>query len=160
MTTYLLTLFPKARTVLRSRRSGPMCRGAIMKVIQLGTGVVLWEGKTLSRANLSRANLYGADLSDADLSRANLSGADLSRADLSGANLIVGGQRSDGYRFLLIRELDGTLKVSAGCRYFTLFEARKHWKITRPNSRLGSESFELMRSLQEMATSAGWSIPI
>ena len=47
---------------------------------------------TLSRANLSgadlsRANLSGADLSEANLSRADLSGADLYRANLSGANL-------------------------------------------------------------------------
>ena len=49
-------------------------------------------GANLSRANLyganlSRANLYGADLRDADLRGANLSGANLSGADLSGADL-------------------------------------------------------------------------
>ena len=48
-----------------------------MKVLHWYTGVVLWEGRTLS----------GADLSGADLSGANLFRADLFRADLSGANL-------------------------------------------------------------------------
>jgi Pentapeptide repeats (8 copies) len=39
----------------------------------------------LTRANLSGANLTRANLSGADLTRANLSGADLTRANLSGA---------------------------------------------------------------------------
>jgi Pentapeptide repeats (8 copies) len=52
-----------------------------------GVEVEIGPGASLSRASLSRADLYGADLSRADLSGANLTGADLSRADLSGANL-------------------------------------------------------------------------
>ena len=44
-------------------------------------------GAYLSRANLSRANLYGANLSDANLSGANLSGTNLIDANISGTNL-------------------------------------------------------------------------
>ena len=120
-----------------------------MKILQIGTGKVLWE-------NPSRANLSGADLSWADLSWADLSRADLSGADLSGANLIVGGQRSDGYRFLLIKERDGTLKISVGCRYFTIEDARAHWVKTRNDTRLGNESFMLVWALEEAAKIAGW----
>ena len=105
-----------------------------MKILQIGTGKVLWENP----------------------SRANLSGADLSGADLSGANLIVGGQRSDGYRFLLIKERDGTLKISVGCRYFTIEDARAHWVKTRNDTRLGNESFMLVWALEEAAKIAGW----
>ena len=70
-----------------------------MKVIQIGTGKVLWEGAGLFRAGLSRA-----DLSGADLSRANLSGADLSGANLSGAyrpeGTVDGGWTTDPCGYL------------------------------------------------------------
>jgi len=46
-----------------------------MKIIQLDTGKVLWEGVNLIRASLSGANLTYASLSGANLTRANLSGA-------------------------------------------------------------------------------------
>ena len=63
-----------------------------MKIFQIDTGKVLWEGADLSCADLSHANLRGADLicadlSCADLSRANLDGAHLDGANLDGANL-------------------------------------------------------------------------
>jgi len=45
------------------------------------------SGANLNHADLSHANLNHANLSRANLSYANLSGADLSRANLSGANL-------------------------------------------------------------------------
>ena len=53
------------------------------------TGKLLLEldMETLSKANLSGANLYKADLAGANLYKANLSGAYLYGADLSGANL-------------------------------------------------------------------------
>ena len=125
-----------------------------MKILQIGTGKVLWENP--SRANLSWADLSWADLSWANFSGADLSGANLSGADLYGANLIVGGQRSDGYRFLLIKERDGTLKISVGCRYFTIEDARAHWVKTRNDTRLGNESFMLVWALEEAAKIAGW----
>jgi hypothetical protein len=158
-----------------------------MKIIQLGTGKVLWEdtsganlshadlfganlsranlsGANLSRANLSGANLSHADLSHADLSganlsRANLSGANLSGANLSGANLIVGGQRSDGYRFLGIMDRDAkALRIQAGCRYFSAKEAVKHWKTTRKGTRLGKESLLLVAHIVATAKLLKWKV--
>ena len=115
------------------------------------------DGAHLSRADLRRANLDGAHLSRADLRRADLSrayldGADLTAADLRGANLfganlrganlrgadldganldgaqgvICAGTDPRGYRFTGHAAADGC-RVLAGCRWFTLAEAREHW---------------------------------
>jgi uncharacterized protein YjbI with pentapeptide repeats len=128
-------------------------------------------GANLSRANLSRANLSGADLSGANLSRANLSGADLSganlsRADLSGANLsganlfgvpvIDGGLRSDGYRFFLTAYKEEGVRIKAGCRNFTIDEARAHWRGARRGTQLGNESILIVDYLERMAEVRGW----
>jgi hypothetical protein len=121
-------------------------------------------GANLSRANLSRANLSGADLSGANLSGANLSGANLSGADLSGANLsganlsgakvretkigkrglMKDASRSDGYRFMLFDCDDGSPRVLAGCRWFTLPEAWAHWTATRDGTPLGDETDDIL----------------
>lgn len=67
-----------------------------------------------------------------DFSRANLSWANLSGADLSGANLrrasgvIDAGIDPRGYRFVGIMHSDG-VRVAAGCRWFTIEEAKAHW---------------------------------
>ena len=111
-------------------------------------------GANLSRANLYRANLYRANLSGANLSRANLycanlyranlSGADLSRANLSGANLsgaegiIRVGPASDGYEFYAVQR-DGDVWIKAGCRWFSIADARAHWRKSRGGTPLGCE---------------------
>ena len=84
-------------------------------------------GANLSMANLRGTKLRGANLSGADLSGANLRGADLSGADLAEVRAIIdGGQDARGYRVLgWLR--DGQLMLKAGCRNFTLAEARAHW---------------------------------
>lgn len=106
-------------------------------------GVDLREAD-LSVANLSVANLSGADLSEADLSGANLNGADLSGADLSGADLSVANlngvdlseakgvillpvQDYRGYSWPHAIQTDGGWRIRAGCRFFSLEEARMHW---------------------------------
>jgi len=127
------------------------------------------SGAYLSRADLSGADLYGANLSRANLSRADLSGADLyganlsranlSRADLSGADLIVGGQRSDGYRFLGIMDRDEKrLMIHAGCRYLNAKDAVKHWKATRKGTQLGKESLLLVAHIVAVAKLLNWRI--
>ena len=124
------------------------------------------EGANLSWANLVRANLEGANLvranlEGANLVRANLSWANLVRANLEGANLIVGGQRSDGYRFLLIRDNDGVgFTLRAGCRSFRSFDdARTHWATTRKGTMLGDESAALVDHLERMALAVKWIEP-
>ena len=77
-------------------------------------------------ADLREADLRGANLTGADLREADLRGADLTGADLRGADLIDGGQDVRGYRFIGHIGKDG-LMILAGCRYYTLAEARAHW---------------------------------
>jgi uncharacterized protein YjbI with pentapeptide repeats len=62
----------------------------------------------LSGVNLSEANLHGADLSEADLSEANLSTVDLSEADLSGADLSEAN--------LILADLSGADLIAADLR--------------------------------------------
>ncbi len=102
----------------------------------------------LRAANLRAADLAGANLRDADLAGANLrdallTGANLRDANLTGANLrdavqtgadlrwamgvIDAGTNHRGYRFLGVRHDDGW-RVAAGCRWFTVAEARAHWR--------------------------------
>ena len=88
--------------------------------------------------------------------RANLSGAHLFGANLFGANLIDCGHRSDGYRFVGIMAADGTIMVQAGCRFFSLTDARRHWLATRPDTQLGKESLAFCDHIERMAGVLEW----
>jgi hypothetical protein len=126
--------------------------------IKLGLAV-MWAIKT--RADLARANLVGANLARAYLVGADLARADLARADLARANLgdqwlIQGSTRSDGYEFLLMRLTDSTEPmIRAGCRYFTVPVAIKHWNETRKGTPLGDESIAIVNHLVELARIRG-----
>jgi uncharacterized protein YjbI with pentapeptide repeats len=114
------------------------------------------SGADLSRANLSGAYLSGAYLSGAYLSRAYLSGADLSRAYLGGQWIISGPTRSDGYVFFLMRITQyPEPHVIAGCRDFSMPEARKHWQDTRAGTALGDETFAILDCLEAMQKARG-----
>ena len=119
------------------------------------------SGANLSRADLRWANLSEADLREVDLSEANLSGANLSGANLRGANLRgVDLSRADlrraditgakGIYLLPVQDprgyswphailcSDGEWRIRAGCRFFTIPEARAHWGETyKGNRRIG-----------------------
>jgi len=121
------------------------------------------SGAELGGADLRCVDLSGADLSDADLrgaflSHANLSDADISGAFLEGAELrstclIDGGQRSDGYRF--IGHNRGGLRVYAGCRDFSMEEARFHWETTRGGTPLGEETMAILDHIERVAKIRG-----
>jgi hypothetical protein len=117
-------------------------------------------GANLVDANLAGAYLAGANLAGAYLAGANLADVNLARAYLAGAclartNVIDGGLRSDGFRFFLLREGD-KIVISAGCRRFSIADARAHWIATRANTRLGNESLALVDHMERMARIAGW----
>ena len=91
----------------------------------------------LRRAYFRDADLSDADLSDADLRRAYFRGADLSDADLSDADLrraylsgAVGfhllTQTEHGY-LVTATWRGGEWRIVAGCRDFSIAEARAHW---------------------------------
>ena len=108
-------------------------------------------GANLRDANLRGANLGGADLGGANLGDADLGDADLGGANLGGANLIDGGQRSDGYRFIGHIK-DGALMICAGCRYFTLPEARAYWGAAGYRNRaLGDEALVILDHIEKVA---------
>ena len=48
-------------------------------------------------------------------------------ARVSGNAQVYGILRSDGYCFIAVPCAGGKKRVIAGCRYFTLAEAKKHW---------------------------------
>lgn len=81
------------------------------------------------RADLRDANLLCADLLYADLLYANLRGANLRGADLSGAKnfYLLPVQDPRGYMFTRASLTDLGWVISAGCRRFTIDQARSHW---------------------------------
>ena len=116
-----------------------------------------------ARANLYGANLYGANLYGANLTRANLDGAEPYGANLDGANLgdtklIDGGLRSDGYRFWLIHSTEQGWRIKAGCRNFTLAEARTHWSQPRENMQLNAQALLIVEHMLALATIRGWDV--
>jgi uncharacterized protein YjbI with pentapeptide repeats len=109
----------------------------------------------LSGANLSGADLRGADLSGADLRGAELRGANLSGANLSGAGVVSLGYDTRGYHFLLRKEDE--LRVTAGCRRFTLPEARAHWTTAHNEEPLlRAEILARLDMAETIAAAMGW----
>jgi Pentapeptide repeats (8 copies) len=110
----------------------------------------------LRGANLHSADLRGSDLRGSDLYSANLHDADLSGADLGKQWIIWGPVRSDNYAFFLQRlTQDSEPMVKAGCRYFTIPEARLHWQTTRGGTPLGVETFAILDCLEALAAARG-----
>ena len=86
------------------------------------------------RANLRGANLRHADLRHADLCEADLRHADLRFANLSSVSLssakgllLLPVQDMRGYSFAHAIETDEGWRIRAGCRDFSIEEAREHW---------------------------------
>ena len=105
-------------------------------------------------ADMRGATLRGANLSDADLSGANLREADLSEADLRGWSVIDGGQRSDGHRFVG-NIVNNVLMIAAGCRYFSIEDARAHWIYSRSGTPLGDETMCILDHIEALAVLRG-----
>ncbi len=100
-------------------------------------------------------NFRGAYLGGADLGGADLGGADLGGANLGEQWVVQGACRSDGYWFMLISLKDEGVRVKAGCRNFTLVEAREHWSTTRKDTPLGNETFAILDNLEALARIRG-----
>lgn len=90
------------------------------------------------------AYLIGANLDGARLVDAELDGATIRRTKLGKRGLLKECSRSDGYRFLLFDCDDGFPRILAGCRWFTLAEARAHWTATRAGAPLGDETMDML----------------
>jgi hypothetical protein len=100
------------------------------------------DGARLDRARLDGARLDGARLDGARLDRTSLIGASLD-GDKTAIGILRRATRSDGYEFFLWHCEDG-FYIKAGCRFFTLEEGRKHWKVTRAGTPLGDETQDIL----------------
>jgi hypothetical protein len=65
-------------------------------------------------------------------------------------SMILTANRSDGYCFSIFNCADGIPRITAGCRYFTVSEAVKHWEDTRGGTKLGKESILIVNHLKSM----------
>jgi carbonic anhydrase/acetyltransferase-like protein (isoleucine patch superfamily) len=74
-------------------------------------------------------------------------------------DVICQASRSDGYSFTLVATLQGA-RIIAGCRYFSIDEARAHWTATRAGTQLGAESLALVDHLERMAVIRGLDKPV
>jgi uncharacterized protein YjbI with pentapeptide repeats len=131
--------------------------GAYLRGAYLG-GAYL-RGANLRGADLRGADLRGADLRDADLGGAYLrgaylGGAYLGGADLGSAYLIHCGTRSDGYEFYASLK-DNQLWITAGCRWFSIADARAHWIQSDRPEQLKAESFALLDNAEKLAKIRG-----
>ena len=61
---------------------------------------------------------------------------------------VNGIRRSDGYVFVYVPDDKGLMKVQAGCRNFTMKEAKKHWKKTIGGTPLGDETMAILQSIE------------
>jgi hypothetical protein len=84
------------------------------------------------------AKVYG----NAKVSDAKVSGDAIVTSTLLTAN------RSDGYTFAIFKCQDDRIRISAGCRYFTIPEAIEHWNKTRGGTKLGMESINTIGYLR------------
>jgi hypothetical protein len=72
-------------------------------------------------------------------------------AVISGDARVCGIRRSDGYPFIYVPDDKGVMKVQAGCRDFTMEEAKIHWRVTRGGTPLGDETMEILKSLKRLS---------
>jgi len=95
----------------------------------------------------NRASLVGANLVGASLNRARLVGARLDGAKINNNKPAIGilrrATRSDGWEFFLWHCQEGFF-IAAGCRWFTMAEARQHWTTTRAGTPLGDETQDIL----------------
>jgi uncharacterized protein YjbI with pentapeptide repeats len=103
----------------------------------------------LTDANLTGAKLIGAFLYSCHLNGANFTDADLTNADLQNSSLeeaifddckgiVDAGIDPRGYRFIGVKtdaDQTGGWMIKAGCRWFTVDEAKEHWGPGGRNNR-------------------------
>jgi hypothetical protein len=125
--------------------SGAVLSGAVLSGADLSNAVL--SDAVLRGAVLSGAVLSGADLSNAVLSGAVLSGAVLSGAVLRGeeiTRILASVDRMDGYTFYAFELEAGGVKISAGCRWFTVAEFRAHILAKYPGTDKATETGDIL----------------
>lgn len=165
-------------TVAYESQSATSLREAVAEAVRQGVSLAgaNFAGAYFSLANFSRANFsradfslahfYGADFSLANFSLANFSGASFYGANFFGANFfgvegILHVGPVDGWDMYAVRWDDGP-RIKAGCRWFTVSEARKWWgKGGAPGNKPEHGPLMLagLDALLAMAKAHGWEMP-
>ena len=125
-----------------------------------------FPGANFSLADFSLANFSGANFSGANFYKANFYKADFSLANFYGANFygaegILHVGPVDGWDMYAVRWDDGP-RIKAGCRWFTVSEARKWWgKGGAPGNKPEHGPLMLagLDALLAMAKAHGWEMP-
>lgn len=124
------------------------------------------EDCNFNGANLINANLAGCDLRDAHFDRTRMTGASVIGADLRDTNFAnVEARHVDGIALmgeldqwsvygypLKMGDNDFRLMIRAGCRHFTLAEARDHWEGNDDRR----EIVAALHLLEVIAKNRGW----
>jgi hypothetical protein len=71
---------------------------------------------------------------------------------------VQGPTRSDGWFFFLTSLTGEGVRVKAGCRNYTLEEARRHWEETRGGTPLGEETFAIIDCMVALAKIRGYKV--
>lgn len=121
------------------------------------------KGIHMPRANLRQECLCHLDFSYLNLTHADFTGSNIICALFTGAKLFntcfVGAilaqdvraisgpvrraTRADGFEFFLW-PTDAGWRVMAGCRFFDMNKAWRHWEMTRGNTARGDESLDIL----------------
>ena len=160
-------------TVAYESQSATSLREAVAEAVRQGVSLAgaNCSGADFSRADFSRADFSRADFSLANFSRADFSlanfyGADFSLAHFPGANFfgvegILHAGPVDGCDMYAVRWDDGP-RIKAGCRWFTVSEAREWWgKGGTPGNKPEHGPLMLagLDALLAMAKAHGWEMP-
>ena len=118
-------------------------------------------GAHFSGADFSRANFSRADFSLANFSLANFSGASFYGANFFGVEGILHVGPVDGWDMYAVRWDDGP-RIKAGCRWFTVSEAREWWGKggaagNKPEH--GPLMLAGLEALLALAKDHGWEMP-
>ena len=139
--------------------------GAVITTAEVGIGLNAGVklGAAIKVAVKARVDLAGANLAGANLALANLAGADLAGANLAGTNLagaylasakgLLDAGTPHGYR-VAVNVFGGAVRIWAGCRSFTLAEARAHWKAREDRNLMPA----LLDYIEAAAKVLGWKV--
>jgi len=105
----------------------------------------------LGGSTIRKATLEGTTFLTTNLRQVNFMGSTFQKVRLGAEGAVAQAVRSDGHSFQLIDCADGKFRVMAGCRWFTLPEAWRHWEKTRRNTRLGEETFDILVMFEHQA---------
>ena len=175
-------------TVAYESQSATSLKEAVAEAVRQGVSLARahfpganFSGANFFGANFSGANFFGAHFPGANFSRANCSGANFSRADFSLANCSLANFSGasfyganffgvegilhvgpvDGWDMYAVRWDDGP-RIKAGCRWFTVSEARKWWgKGGAPGNKPEHGPLMLagLEALLALAKDHGWEMP-